>query len=122
MAVDMFLKLDGIKGECEDKTHASEIDIDSFQWGVVQPASGHLGGGSGEGKAEFHDVTFTKRVDSSTPILYKLCGNGKHIATGTLVCRKAGEKPLEYIVIKMTDILISSVNTTGKSDRSHVVL
>jgi type VI secretion system secreted protein Hcp len=113
MAADMFLKLDSIKGETEDAKHKEEIEIESWQWGVVQPASAHSGSGNAEGKAEFHDITVTKRHCASSPILYKFCGNGKHIPSGTLVCRKAGEKPLEYIVIKMTDIIISSITTAG---------
>ena len=35
MAVDMFLKLDGIEGESKDAKHAGEIDIESFAWGMA---------------------------------------------------------------------------------------
>ena len=41
------------------------------------------------------------------------CCNGKHIKDGLITVRKAGEKPLEYLKIKLTDILISSVQTAG---------
>ena len=50
MAVDFFLKLDGIKGESADAKHKDEIDIESFSWGMTQPASSHLAGGAGAGK------------------------------------------------------------------------
>ena len=33
-AVDMFLKLDGIPGESTDKTHANEIDVLAWSWGM----------------------------------------------------------------------------------------
>ena len=33
MAVDMFLKLDGIDGESIDKTHAKSMDILAWSWG-----------------------------------------------------------------------------------------
>ncbi|HAF25425.1 MAG TPA: type VI secretion system tube protein Hcp, partial [Blastocatellia bacterium] len=36
MAVDMFLKLEGIKGESKDKVHKDEIHIESFSWGMDQ--------------------------------------------------------------------------------------
>ena len=36
MAVDMFLKLDGIKGESKDHKHKDEIHIESFSWGLSQ--------------------------------------------------------------------------------------
>jgi len=33
MAVDFFLKIDGIKGESMDSTHKDEIDLQSWSWG-----------------------------------------------------------------------------------------
>ena len=33
MAVNMFLKLDGIAGESKDAKHKGEIDLVSFSWG-----------------------------------------------------------------------------------------
>ena len=36
MAVDMFLKLDGIKGESLDATHKDEIDVLAWSWGLSQ--------------------------------------------------------------------------------------
>ena len=46
-AVDMFLKIDGIKGESQDKTHKEEIELLSFSWGVSNAGSGAFGMGSG---------------------------------------------------------------------------
>ena len=37
MAVDMFLKIDGIPGESTDASHKDEIDIFSYTWGESQP-------------------------------------------------------------------------------------
>ena len=36
MAVDYFLKIDGIEGESTDKKHAKEIDVDAWSWGESQ--------------------------------------------------------------------------------------
>jgi type VI secretion system secreted protein Hcp len=113
MAVDMFLKLDGIKGESKDDKHKDEIHIESFSWGVSQTGTMSAGGGGGAGKVNVHDISVTKYVDKSTPELMLACCNGKHIATGLLSVRKAGETPLEYLKIKLTDILISSVQPAG---------
>ena len=41
MAVDMFLKLDGINGESKDEKHAKEIDLLAFSWGASQPTHAH---------------------------------------------------------------------------------
>lgn len=34
MALNMFLKIDGIKEESQDKTHKDEIDVLSWNWGL----------------------------------------------------------------------------------------
>ena len=39
MAVDYFLKIDGIEGESKDSKHAKEIDLLSWSWGASQTGS-----------------------------------------------------------------------------------
>jgi type VI secretion system secreted protein Hcp len=56
MAVDMFLKLDGIKGEPRDHKHKDEIHIESFRWGMNQTGAHATGGGGGAGKVNVHDI------------------------------------------------------------------
>ena len=41
------------------------------------------------------------------------CASGKHIPGGLITVRKAGDKPLEYLKIKLTDILVSGVQFAG---------
>jgi len=43
MAVDMFLKIDDIKGESVDDVHADEIDLKTWGWGMSQTGSTHSG-------------------------------------------------------------------------------
>jgi type VI secretion system secreted protein Hcp len=113
MAVDMFLKLDGIKGESKDHKHGGEIHIESFSWGMNQTGAHGTGGGGGAGKVSVHDISITKFVDKASPALMLHCANGKHIANGLITIRKAGDKPLEYMKITLADILISSVQHAG---------
>ena len=113
MACDMFLKLDGIKGESHDHKHKDEIDIQSFSWGMHQLGTHGGGGGGGAGKVSMQDISFTKSVDKASPLLMMHCCSGKHIKDGMITVRKAGEKPLEYLKIKLTDVLISSVQEAG---------
>ena len=119
MAVDMFLKIDGIKGESFDDKHKDEIDVLGWSWGSSQSGTTHTGGGGGAGKVNVQDISFTKYVDKATPMLLKACCNGQHIKEVNLVVRKAGEKPLEYLKIKLSDCLVSSLSTggTGGQDR-----
>ena len=115
MAGDMFLMLDGIKGESADDKHKGEIDIESFSWGLAQSGSGNRGGGSGTGKVDIADITIQKQVDKASPTLMLACANGKHIAKGKLTLRKAGENPLEYLTVDLESILVSSYQVSGSN-------
>lgn len=113
MAVNAHLKLQGIKGESQHDKHKNEIDVLSWSWGMAQMGTHHMGGGGGAGKVDVHDLVITKMVDKASPDLMLHCCNGKHINDGTLSLKKAGEDAMEYLKIKMKDILVTSVSTGG---------
>src|SRR5262249_4799946 len=115
MAVDMFLKLDGIKGESKDAKHKDEIHIESFSWNFKQPYDVH-GGGMGTGKLQVNALKINKYVDASSPDLLLCISNGKHIKEGLITVRKAGEHPVEYLKIKLTQILITELDYQGQSE------
>ena len=121
MAVDMFLKLDGVNGESKDKAHKLDIDVLAWSWGMSNSGSAHQGGGAGSGKVNVQDISLTKYVDSSSPKIMLSCCDGNHFPTATLTVRKAGgNSPVEYIVIKMEEVLISSVSTGGSGGEDRL--
>jgi type VI secretion system secreted protein Hcp len=120
MAVDMFLKIGDIKGEARDKTHKDLIDVLAWSWGATQSGSMHVGGGGGAGKVNVQDISVTKYVDSASHALLKACCTGKHYPEAKLVVRKAGDKPVEYIKITMTDCLITSYQTGGSGGEDRL--
>lgn len=121
MAVDIFLKLDGINGEAQDSKHSQEIDVLSWSWGMTQSGSMHVLGGGGTGKVNVQDLSVTKYIDSATPNLVKFCSNGGHIAKATLTVRKAGgTEAVEYLIIEMEDVLIASVSTGGSGGEDRL--
>jgi type VI secretion system secreted protein Hcp len=117
---DMFIKIGDIKGEAQDSGHKDEIDVLSWSWGASQPGSVHQGSGGGASKANFQDLGFTKYVDLSSAKLLKVVATGEHIPEVTLVVRKAGTKPLEYIKFTLTDCLITSVSTGGSGGEERL--
>jgi type VI secretion system secreted protein Hcp len=121
MAVDMFMKLDGIPGESKDKVHTKEIDVLAWSWGMSNSGSAHVGGGVGCGKVNVQDLSFTKYVDSSSPKLMLNCCNGQHIPTALLTVRKAGGNAVEYIKIKLETVLISALTSGGAGNEDRLV-
>lgn len=120
MAVDMFLKLEGITGEAKDSVHAGEIDILAWSWGASNSGTSHMGGGAGAGKVNVQDISVTKYVDLASAALLLHCCNGGHIAEATLTVRKAGTNPLEYIVIKMEQVLVCAYSTGGSGGEDRL--
>ncbi len=114
-AFDAFLKIDGIKGESKDSKHPDEIQLESFSWGAMQGGTHSAGGGGGTGKVQFQDFHFVMRANKASPNLLMHCATGKHIPNAYLVVRKAGGTQLEFIKVKLGDVLVSSYNTGGSS-------
>ena len=115
-AVDYFLKLDGIDGESTDAKHKGELVLESFGWGVSQSGGatgGGGGGGGGAGKAQFQDLVFVHRTSKASPGLFLACVTGRHLKSAVLTARKAGKPPLEFLTIKLGDVVVSSVQETG---------
>lgn len=92
-----------------------QIDVYSFSWGVTQTFDSSAGAGSGAGKVQFQDFHFTKKTDKSSVVLFQACATGKHFPTATITVRKAGGGQQEYMVIKFTDLLVSSYQSGGTS-------
>ena len=116
LAVDMFLKVDGIKGESTARGgHEDWIEIESFGWGESRP-SGGTGQGRRRSSASFSDVSVVKGVDAASPHLFQACATGKHYSSATLVIRKAGE-PFDYFSIRLQDVRVSSVKLSHSEKR-----
>ena len=114
-SVDYFLKIDGIDGESTDDRHKGEIEILSFSWGETTAGTMTRGGGGGAGKVSMQDFHFTMAMNKASPKLFLACATGEHIKEATLTLRKAGSDRQEYLVVKFTDLLVSSYQTGGSS-------
>jgi len=116
MAADIFAKIGDIKGESLDTKHKDEVEVLSWSWGVSQSGSVTGGGGGGAGKASFHDLNFTHHVDKASPVLLTACATGKHIKEATITVRKAGKGQQEFLIVKMSDVIITGVNPSGSGE------
>ena len=116
MASDIFAKIGDIKGESLDDKHKDEIEVLSWSWGVSNAGSMAHGGGGGEGKASFSDLSFTHKIDKASPVLMKACATGVHIKEATITHRKAGKGQQEFLIFKMNDVIVTSVQDSDGGD------
>jgi len=119
MAQDIFMKLTGVSGESQDVSHKDEIEVIRWDWRIAQQLSMHSGSGGGAARATVNDLSFDHYIDRSSPNLLKYCLTGKHIDTATLVVRKAGGSPLEYLRITMGDVIVTKVSPVLKDNMAR---
>ncbi len=111
-AVDYFLKIDGIAGESLDAKHKGELQLEAFSWSEAaqqSPAAGAAGAGAG--KVQMHDLHFSMRTNKASPQLMLACASGQHLKSAVLTARRGGKSPQEFLVVKLTDVLVSSYET-----------
>jgi type VI secretion system secreted protein Hcp len=116
MAVDYFLKLDGVEGESSDANFKNQIQLMSWSWGASQTSSVAGTGGSGAGKADLSDFSLMTYFDKSTPKFFKSIGLGTHIATGTLSAVKSGAQGKPYLKVDFAEIFVTSLQMSGSSE------
>ena len=114
---DVFIEIDGIKGDSQDEKHKQWIEVLSYSHSVAQ-----MGGGSASaagthtgGRADVSEFSITKMLDSASPVLNQHCCTGKHIVNIKVeLCRAMGDKTvfMEYI---LKDSMVSSVSCSGSS-------
>jgi type VI secretion system secreted protein Hcp len=110
---DYFLKLDGIPGESSDADHKEEIEILSWSWGETQAVIHSGRGGSAAGKVAMRDFQFATNTNKASPVLILACASGQRIPKARLTCRKKGEVKQEFLVVTLSDVLVSSYQTAG---------
>jgi type VI secretion system secreted protein Hcp len=113
MAIDVYLQIDGIKGESMDDKHKDWIECKSVTWSVTQPksATASTGGGHTAERVEMTDIVITKLADLSTPILLQTCAAGKTIQKARLEFMRAdgnGER-VKYFEIQLENVLVGEV-------------
>jgi type VI secretion system secreted protein Hcp len=116
---DIYLQIDGLKGESTDADHKDWIEIHSYNHSISQPASAtaNSAGGGTTGRSQHSDYSITKYVDLASPKLYEMCSSGKHIKKVKIeMLRASGDKRVKYMVVDLEEVVISHVAPAGGHD------
>ena len=117
-ASDIFVKLGDIKGESVDSKHKGEINLLSWSWGVVgplrnSPKQPQSPVGPGQ-PACSQDIVITKLVDRASPALFAKAAAGDSVGKATFSMRRSdAENTQDFLVITLTDVIITSVSQGG---------
>jgi len=113
MAVDFFLKIDGVDGESVESKHKGWLDIESWTWGESNAGTAHTGGGAAAGKVVMQDIHFVTRTSKASPKLLLACASGQHYKEAKLVGVQSGRVQDEFLAFTFNDVLVSSYQTGG---------
>ncbi len=119
MAVDYFLKIEGVTGESKDAMFPDQLQLLSWSWGQSNTGSAALGQGRGAGKVDMQDFSFMIYTGKGSPKLQQYCATGEHINEAVLSCRKAGggtEGGQVFLTYTFKNLLISSFQISGSSE------
>lgn len=104
MAIDVYLQIEGIKGESADSAHVGWIEIESVHMGVIQPNSNSTStaGGHTTGHSEHRTLSLSKLADTASPVLMQHCSMGKTIPRAKLEFMRADSdgKPVKYYQVE----------------------
>lgn len=103
---EVFLKIGDVKGESIDAKHPGEIKVLGWSWGV----NGASGGDSRKTAVAAcgQPLAIDKKYDRSSPVLATGAAIGTNYQGATLTVRKAGDKPLDFLVITLSGVTVKS--------------
>jgi len=114
MAIDVYLQIDGIKGESMDSGHQDWIEIHSASMGVKQPksATASTAGGHTAERCEHKTIALSKLADLASPILMQYCSMGKTIPKAKLEFMRADGNgtPVKYYEVELENVLIANMD------------
>jgi type VI secretion system secreted protein Hcp len=129
MAIDVYLQLEGIKGESADAGHKDWIECEMASWMVTQPKSATSSSSGGHTAERCHHtgIDLRKVTDLSSPLLLQFCAMGKTIPSAKLEFYRAdgaGQR-VKYMAVELTNIIITDVAPgvfEGEVMSEHVTL
>jgi type VI secretion system secreted protein Hcp len=118
---DTYIKIGDINGEVtNDKSHLSWVRATSFQYGVAIPSTN--GTVNPSGVAVSTGLTFSKKLDSASPLLFLKCANGEVIPEVKIELVKVDSSTLTktFYRITLADVTVSSVSSGGGDGQADV--
>ncbi len=113
LAVDMFLKIEGVDGESKDEGHVDWIEIVSYGHGLTNEVLGTGGGGT---SAPVHSpVVVRKLMDKSSPFLFDALNKGSSFRNATFDFEDRGQAvPYLFLKVTLEDLYVTSYSLASE--------
>ena len=121
MAVEMFLRIDGITGGSKNFYHKGWSDMSSWKWGMASTRTAAQATTSAA--TSFNQISLIKPVGMDSAAIMSLYAEGRIAAKGEInvvpVVTKR-EAQVKYVSILMEDLMIKSIDVGGSVDDNQI--
>lgn len=121
MAVQIFLRMDGVEGAVRASAHKGWCEILSWNWSLARGQA--ESGGKAVTVTRGHEIVISKIAGVESTQLMQLCATGAvtssaQISTIPEVSKR--ETPQRYVLLSMGDVIVRSVNAAAEVDDNLV--
>ncbi len=117
--MDIFLKIDGIRGESQDVRHTGEIELESFSWSETAATWPGGSGSGGGGRVQMEAFGVTMGVSRASPELFLAVAKGAHFKSAVLSVRHPGSTD-DFLKWTLSDIVVSAYRTSDVAGANRV--
>ena len=107
-----FMKIKGVEGESKKEFYKGWIELNSVTQTVTRSNAATGSGRLMAGRADFEDLTISKKIDRTSPMLMQKCASGDMIDEVELELPSADGSG--SYKIKLSDVRISSVKSSSE--------
>ncbi len=115
----LFIKFDGVDGECKDKDHKAWSDLQAMSWSLHKAGGGATGQTRRRGVATVNDIVATKEFDKSSPKLAESILSGKVFPKVEIHDTTTyGEGRATFLKYELKNVMVSSyqIGAAGGGD------
>ena len=127
MALQMYMKMDGVLGDSKSYKHKGWADVLSWNWGMT--SNRKLANDIDGDKTSLNELSIIKSIGVDSANIRLLYAQGKIIPSVELsITPSVGKREVQtkYVYIKMEDVLIKSIVTGGSTEdaffKEHITL
>lgn len=103
VAVDVFMKMEGIPGDSTNSAHVNEIELTAYSQSF--------------GEVNCSRAVAMKRIDRASPALIRQAVSGRFIPQVVISMQKGGESLIDFFVATLNDVHLDAVEITQQNDQ-----
>jgi type VI secretion system secreted protein Hcp len=109
MDTEIYLKLEGVKGEAAATSYKEQIVLESWGWGMSNTGNLHASGSgaAGGGKPTVNNIEASKFLDASSPLLMQALCYRKHFPSATITMVA---NDVAFCTINLSKVLVVGVD------------